>query len=146
LPRRLALWIAAGLSAAVTACSLVPSDPSFDSVTGSIVQSDSGDLLPGSVVVVRLEDRTRYDGRADILAEQRIETQTQLPIAFRLKYDGGEIDPEHRYVVTASVYAGNQVIYATEMPPNVITEGSPRRIRLVLGRAPQAPPLHYIAQ
>ncbi len=77
---------------------------------------------------------SRRDGRMDIVAEQRIEQLTRLPISFRLKYDGGEIHPEHRYVVTASVYAGSTIIYATDIPQNVITEGNPSRIKLVLER------------
>ncbi len=125
---------------------MVPSDPSFASLTGSIVERDSAYLIPGSVVVVRLEDLSRQDGRADVLAEQRIERPSQLPISFRLKYDGGEIDPEHRYVVTASVYAGREMIYMTEIPQNVITDGSPSRIRLVLERPAQTPTLKGVSE
>jgi putative lipoprotein len=145
-PRRLAPWLAASLSIAASACGIVPSDPSFSSLSGSIVQGDPSPLTPGSVVIVRLEDLSRRDGRVDVLAEQRIEELTPLPITFRLKYDGGEIDPDHRYVVTASVYAGSTIIYATDIPQNVITEGNPSRIKLVLERTVSPVNLNFISQ
>jgi putative lipoprotein len=146
LPRRLAPWFVASLSIAASACGVVPIDTSFDSLTGSIVQGDQAPLTPGSVVIVRLEDLSRRDGRVDVLAEQRIEQPVRLPINFRLKYDGGEIDPEHRYVVTASIYAGSQVIYATDIPQNVITDGTSRRVNLVLERIAAPRAAQYISQ
>ena len=77
-------------------------------------------------MIVRLEDLSHRDGRIDIVAEQRIEQLTRLPISFRLKYDGGrDLDPEHRYVVTASLYAGSTVIYAHGHSPEC---GLPRAI------------------
>jgi len=146
LPRRLAPWFAASLSFAATACGIVPADTSFDSLSGSIVQGDQAPLAPGSVVIVRLEDLSRHDGRVDVLAEQRIEQPAHLPISFRLKYDGGEIDPDHRYVVTARVYAGSQVIYATDISQNVITDGNSRRINLVLERTRAPHAYQYVTE
>ena len=103
-------------------------------------------MTPGSVVIVRLEDLSRRDGRIDVVAEQRIEELTRLPISFRLKYDGGEIDPNHRYVVTASVYAGSTIVYFTDIPQNVITEGNPSRIKLVLERSASPAKINLITQ
>jgi putative lipoprotein len=124
----------AGLALAASACSLVPQDPSFDSLSGSIVRADQVPLVPGNVVIVRLEDISGSAGHANIIAEQRIEKVAALPINFRLKFDGAEIVPEHRYAVTASVYAGGEKVYGTDASHSIVTSGRPVRVQLILQR------------
>lgn len=134
LSGRLATLAVAGLALAASACSLVPQDPSFDSLSGSIVRADHVPLVPGNVVIVRLEDVSDTTGHANVIAEQRIERVAALPINFRLKFDGAEIDPDHRYAVTASVYAGSEKVYATDMSHSFITSARPVRVQLILQR------------
>jgi putative lipoprotein len=134
LSARSATFAVAGLALAASACSLVPQDPSFDSLSGSIVRADQVPLVPGNVVIVRLEDLSGNTGHANVIAEQRIERVAALPINFRLKFDGAEIVPEHRYAVTASVYAGGEKVYATDTSHSLITSGRPVRVQLILRR------------
>jgi putative lipoprotein len=134
LSGRRAAFVAAGLALAASACSLVPQDPSFDSLSGSIVRADRVPLVPGNVVIVRLEDVSGKAGRDNVIAEQRIERVAALPIDFRLKFDGNQIDPDHRYAVTASVYQSGEKVYATDLSRSIITSARPVRVQLILQR------------
>src|SRR5262245_18089914 len=66
------------------------------SLAGSATYRERMALTPGDVFEASLEDVSRADAAAEILASTRLATPGQVPIRFSLEYDPGRIDPRHR--------------------------------------------------
>ncbi|MGA2551588.1 MAG: YbaY family lipoprotein [Burkholderiaceae bacterium] len=118
--------------AALAACSYIPHDPSFASVSGIVSYRERIALLPEDVVLVQLVDVSRNDVRADIIAEQRIERPGQVPVKFELKYDENAIVRGHQYAVTASIYQGRRIIFNTHTSVPVLDVSKRSPVELIL--------------
>jgi putative lipoprotein len=66
------------------------------------------------------------------MAEQRIAIAGQVPIEFRLDYDAVQINPKHTYTVAARIVSGDKLLFVSDTPNHVITQGSPGHLELVL--------------
>ncbi|MBA3345455.1 MAG: META domain-containing protein, partial [Gemmatimonadales bacterium] len=58
----------------------------------------------------------------------------QVPLDFELRYDPKDIDPRRRYAVRATIRSEGRLLFTTNSVVPVITEGSPRRVDLMLVR------------
>ena len=96
-------------------------------VTGTVTYRERIALLPGSVVRVTLQDVSRADAPATVLAEQTITTAGEnVPIPFELSYDPAHIDPRHRYVVRAEIRDGAGALqWTSDTAYPTITVGAP---------------------
>lgn len=102
-------------------------------ITGTASYRQRIALPPDAVLQVRLEDVSRQDAPAELIAECTLPTQgRQVPLPFRLEYDDAEIDPSHRYHVRASLTSAGTLLFATESPHPVITAGAPTEVTLTL--------------
>lgn len=93
---------------------------------------------------VSLTDVSGGDGSVEI-AKQRFPAPARLPMAFSLTYDGNQIQSAHRYTVAARILENGQVLFATDTPYPVITQGNPSQAAIQLtpigaaaDRTPQA--------
>ena len=85
-----------------------PAQSSAGQVSGNVTYRQRIALPPDAVVRVTLEDVSRADAPAVILAEQTIVTEgRQVPIPFMLQFDVEGIDARHRYVIRAVIRDGN---------------------------------------
>jgi putative lipoprotein len=91
--------------------------------------------LPPSEVRVTLQDVSRADASATILAEQRFDSAgNQPPYLFELSYDPAQIQDNGRYVVRAEIRTEGQLVYTTTESYPVITGGNPSTADLIVRR------------
>jgi len=103
-------------------------------VTGSVTYRERIALPPGATVTVRLQDVSRADAPAEVLAEQVIVPTTQVPIPFALTYDPARIDPRHRYSVGARIEVDGRLWVVSDTHNGVLTQGGPTEVEVVVRR------------
>ena len=101
-------------------------------VEGTLTYRERIALPPNAVCTVRLEDRSRADVPATLIAEQVIEPCGPVPVPFSLPYNPAAIDPSGTYGVRAEIRAGEELLFATTDAYLVITRGNPTSVELVL--------------
>lgn len=122
-------WIL--LAAAITTTGNAHAAPA--EVTGTVVYRQRIALPPEAVVHVRLEDVSRADGPATVIAEADIDRGgRQVPIAFRLEYEPSRIDPSHRYALRATIRSGERLLFTSTSAHPVITAGAPSHVEIVV--------------
>jgi len=77
------------------------------------------------LVNVQLQDVSRADAAATVLAEQVIDGASGPPYAFSLSYDPATIVDTGRYAVRAQIKDGDQVLFTSTQSYPVITQGKP---------------------
>lgn len=114
--------------------------PEFNTVSGSVTYRQRIVMPPDAVLTVRVEDVSRADVRAPVLAEMR-ETfdARQVPIAFSLKVPGAAIDPRFSYAVRATITVDGKLRFTTTRSYPVLTRGAPNQIDLVLDAVASTP-------
>ncbi|GGO86785.1 hypothetical protein GCM10011348_38480 [Marinobacterium nitratireducens] len=131
----------AALVAALAGCSAGVRDGGGETLDGEVTYRERVMLPPGAEVRVRLEDVSRADAKAELIAEQMIEPKKQVPIAFSLLYDPAAIEPRHQYAVRAEIRAAdNSLLWTTTQRYGVFGEGQPSDdLSLVLQQVRSAP-------
>ena len=96
-------------------------------LTGTVTYRERIALLPGSVVRVTLQDVSRADAPADILATWTLTTSGEnVPIPFEVSYDPAQVDPRNRYTVRAEIRDGaGGLLWTSDTAYPVITGGAP---------------------
>ena len=105
-------------------------------ITGLLTTLDQSPLPsePGTVITLRLEDRTRQDVPAVLIAETQVAPSTRIPLPFELRYNPAQINAANTYVVLADVRFNGVLLYRTNVQYTVITQGNPTNIVLLLER------------
>ncbi len=103
-------------------------------VTGSVTYRERIALPPGATVTVRLQDVSRADAPAEVLAEQVIVPTTQVPIPFALTYDPARIDARHRYSVGVRIEVDGKLWFVSDTHNGVLTQGAPTEVEVVVRR------------
>jgi putative lipoprotein len=123
------------------------SQPRTAELTGRVLYLERTALPRPGALRVTLEDVSRADAPAVIVAEQTIDVIEGAgpPFAFALRYDPGRIEGRHVYVVRAEVRdAGGELRATTTDSYPVLTRGAQRALEVVLRATPQlqasAPP------
>jgi putative lipoprotein len=95
-------------------------------VTGTVTYRQRIALPPQAMVRVSLNDVSRADAPAELIARATIATHgRQVPIAFALPYDPSRIDPGAQYAVDARIESEGRLLYVTTQRHLVITGGHP---------------------
>jgi len=95
-------------------------------------------LLPaGAVLEAALEDVSRADAPATVVARAHVESPGPPPIRFSIAYDPAAIDPRHRYVVRARVSVGDRLLFTTDTAHPVLGPGGTTHVDLLLKRVGQ---------
>jgi putative lipoprotein len=97
------------------------------SITGDVTYLQRIALPDDAVVTVQLQDISKQDVAADILGEQEIKTEgKQVPIAYEVEYDEGEIEDNHTYSMSARITDGTgKLLFISDTVIPVITRGNP---------------------
>jgi uncharacterized lipoprotein YbaY len=93
--------------------------PNFATLMGTVTYLQRIALPPNAVVQVEIEEVSRADAPAFVLASQQIITGgRQVPIPFSLTYDAASIDPRGHYNVRARIFMDGALrwISDTAMP------------------------------
>jgi len=110
-------------------------------ITGSVTYRVRMALPSIAAIDVRLEDVSRADAPATIVAENIFAAAgKQVPIPFQLPYSPGDIHPGHRYHVRAQIIAGEKLLFVTTTAYPVLTNGAPSMVNMVLQPVGGAPP------
>lgn len=126
--KTISLIFATGL---LGACSAVPTPVA--SIDGDVFYLQRSALPPTATLSVSLQDVSRADSAAVTLARQNGPIQGQVPLPFRLEYDPRQIEPGHRYAVSARIEAEGQLLFTNPERVEVRLDGTdpkPLRVRL----------------
>ncbi|WP_033074482.1 YbaY family lipoprotein [Sphingopyxis sp. MWB1] len=114
---RLTQTLALGLAALSTsACATFPSAQQPVQVMGEISYRERIALPPTAQIEIRVDDVSRMDAPARTLARQAFTANgRQVPFAFSLTVDKGEIDPRGRYTLSARITdASGRLMFITD--------------------------------
>ena len=128
--RLLALFAAPLLAAGLlSACA---SHAPTASVTGEVFYLQRMALPPQAVLSVTLQDVSLADAPSIELARQQGPVNGQVPLPFRLDYNPQQVDPRHRYSVSARIELDGRQLFISTQHYGVKLDGSdqPLRIRL----------------
>lgn len=112
--------------------------PTISSITGTVSYREHVNLPRGAVVVVHLQDdflirSVAQDAPLPFLAEYKTTLgKRHVPIPFTLKFDPTKIDPNHPYVVQASILVHNHIRFTNDTAYPVLTKGSPTSVDMIL--------------
>lgn len=128
--RLLALFAAPLLAAGLlSACA---SQAPTASVTGEVFYLQRMALPPQAVLSVTLQDVSLADAPSIELARQQGPVNGQVPLPFRLDYNPQQVDPRHRYSISARIELDGRLLFISTQHYGVKLDGSdqPLRIRL----------------
>lgn len=102
-------------------------------IIGTVTYQARMALPPNAAIDVRLEDVTVADAPAKLVADNMFSAAgQQVPISFQLPYSATDIASAHRYVVRATIKAGDKLLFTTTEAYPVLTNGAPSTVALVL--------------
>jgi putative lipoprotein len=102
------------------------------SIQGTATYEERKALPPAAVFEALLEDVSRADAPAEIVASTRIASPGNPPINFTITYDPGKILPKHRYVVRARILLDEKPLFVTDTASPVLTAGSASKLSLMM--------------
>ncbi len=115
---------------------------SFLLITGTVAYRERIALAPNAVLRVSLEDVSRQDVAAKVLAEVNTLTDgKQVPLAFAIPYRTAEIAANHRYQVRAQIIVNGQRRYLSTTAYPVLTQGAPARVTILVQAIATTPPV-----
>lgn len=132
--------------ALVALLSLMASAAMAQSIEGAAIYRERIALPPGAVFEAVfeavLEDFSRADAPAATIAQTRIPSPGNPPIAFTIAYDPGKIVAGRRYAVRARILLDEKLLFATDTSTPVLAGGSATKVSLMMRRvgAGQTPP------
>jgi putative lipoprotein len=122
-----ALIMAAALAAGCAGSGKTTSQAAGPKITGTIMYLQRVALPAGALAHLRLEDVTRADAPATTIAAVTIASEGRnVPLPFELPYEASRIDPNHSYMVRATLDFGDGRVWRTTQGYRVLTRGSPR--------------------
>jgi len=106
-------------------------------VRGSLNYSERIALTDRAVAEITLEDVSRQDAPAEVLAFQRITNPGQVPIRYELPFEPDEIDPRLAYAVRARISDRGRLMFISDTQTPVLTRGAGRVANLMLTAVPE---------
>lgn len=110
-----------------------PQTSDFMTVSGKALYRQRIAMPPNAVLSVRVEDVSRTDTQAPVLAEtQEAFGKRQVPIEFSLQVPNAAIDPSHSYNVRAAITVNGELRFTTTRSYPVLTRGAANKVNLML--------------
>ena len=103
-------------------------------ITGTASYRERMMLPPGAVLEVTLEDVSRADAPADIIALSEVQATKAPPYPFTITYDPARIDPTHRYNVRARITADDRLMFQSDAGYAVLGSGNVTKVDILLSR------------
>ena len=91
-------------------------------------------LPPGAVFEATLEDVSRADAPADVIARTPLTSPGNPPIAFTIACDSTKISTDRQYVVRARILLDHNLLFTSDTATPVITRGNPTSVAILLRR------------
>jgi putative lipoprotein len=107
-------------------------------VTGTVSYRERIALVPGSTLIVTLEDISKADAQATILGEAKVAIErNQVPIPFVIEVETRRIEPRRRYAVRARILDSQGALRWTSTQAHmVITGGNPSAVDVQVEAVP----------
>ncbi|HMI30754.1 MAG TPA: YbaY family lipoprotein, partial [Candidatus Limnocylindrales bacterium] len=105
-------------------------------VIGTATYRERIALTPGAVFEATLEEASRGDAPATVIARARVKRPGQVPIDFELRYDSRRVEPREQYVVRASIIERGRVLFTGSQSYRVRTRGQSRSVTVLMRRTP----------
>jgi putative lipoprotein len=102
-----------GLAGAALAGPVMPAWAAGRVLSGQVFYRERVALPPDAILEVRLIDVSLTETAARSLAVTRVKTRHQMPIHYRLLFDGSRIQRGHSYALQARITVGGKVRFAT---------------------------------
>jgi uncharacterized lipoprotein YbaY/membrane-bound inhibitor of C-type lysozyme len=104
-----------------------------NTVSGTVSYMVRMALPADAVIEVKLQDVSRADAPAMVIAEEKITLgDRQAPVPFELKFDPAKIDPGHTYAVSARILIHGHLEFVSDKSYAVLTRGNPAHVALQL--------------
>jgi uncharacterized lipoprotein YbaY/heat shock protein HslJ len=107
-------------------------------ITGTATYRERMMLPPSAMLEVTLEDVSRADAPADIIALNQIQAVKGPPYSFALPYDPARINPAHRYNVRARITADGQLMFQSDAGYVVLGAANVTHVDILLRRVSAA--------
>jgi putative lipoprotein len=111
--------------------------PTVVVVRGTVTFRERIALPPGAVVTVAIEDVSRADAPALVLAKTAIEVKGQVPVPFSLTVDSAEVDARARYSIRTKLRSEVGTWMSDTHNP-VLTRGDGETVEVMVRRVPGA--------
>ena len=92
-------------------------------IEGEVFYRERMMLPPGAELEVQLQDISRADAMATVIASVHITTEGGPPYPFAIEYDAGRIDPRMTYGLRATISAGGRLLFTTTDYNNPFADG-----------------------
>jgi copper homeostasis protein (lipoprotein) len=89
---------------------------------------------PNAVFEAVLEDVSRADAPAEVIAHTRMANPPNSPIRFEIFYDRGRIQSSRSYVVRARIFVADRLLFTTDTFHPVLTRGNGDTVSMTLRR------------
>ena len=127
--------------ATTTAAATKPAVSSFIDVSGNVSYLQRIALPPDAVLIVRIQDVSRADAPARILAEQRIELAgRQVSISFQTTVDRDLIGKRARITAAARIERGGKLLFISDKSYPAIRNGQAVPVEMTLKQVTSAKP------
>lgn len=139
-------WLLPLLGALLAACSMedggtAVEESTMSSITGNVIYRERMMLPPGAGLEVQLEDVSRADAPATVLASVLITPEGGPPYPFSIDYDPAQIDSRMRYALRARIELDGRLLFTNTEFIDAFS-GNPVEVlvRRVPGESAQAEP------
>lgn len=131
LPRR---GVIAAAAASLLGCGILApaQDPNAPVITGTASYKARVTMPAAAVFEATLEDVSRADAPAVVIASVRMERLDPPPFRFRIPYDPAKIVPGHRYVVRARITLNEVLRFTTDTAYPVLGPDGNKHVKLQL--------------
>ena len=114
---------------------LIAQHATAQTIQGTAAYRERMAMPAGAVFEATLEDVSRADAPALVIASTRLASPGNPPIKFSLDYEPGKIVADNRYVVRARITQDGKLLFTSDTATPVITRGSPTSVSIMLRRA-----------
>ncbi len=117
----------------------VAMDQAAGVIEGTVLYRERMMLPPDAQLEIQLEDVSRADAPATVLAVVTQATATAPPWPFRISYDPTTLDPRHRYGLRATVRHEGQLVFTSDSFVDAFAEDAPEIVLVHVPRSAPAP-------
>jgi len=115
-----------------------PAAEPMGTLRGTVTYRERVALSNRAVLELTLEDVSRQDVAAPVIATKTLPDPGQVPIRFELAYPSNDIDPRLAYALRARITDGGRLLFTTDTVVPVLTRGAGREVHPVLVRVAPA--------
>ena len=108
-------------------------------INGTVTYRERMALSHLAELEVTLEDVSRQDVAARVLARQTLSNPGQVPIRFELRFAPADIDERMSYSLRARIHDGGKLAFVSDTHTPVLTRGAGREAHMTLVRVQGAP-------